>query len=83
MKEFYSPVVSNQASCKNCYDCVNVCPADAIRHTGTGLNFDRIGCAGYSLKEGECLECITVCKPGAISMRIFVKDGDGEPVRKT
>jgi ferredoxin len=79
----YLPQASHEVSCKNCIDCVNACPVKAIRNSGKGLIFDRVGCAEYVAKMEECLECITVCKAGAISMKCFVKDTEGKWVRET
>lgn len=79
-KKFYSPVITLVEVCHKCRACVYKCPAEAIVFGVGELLVDRKKCAEYifSTEEHECLECAMECHTGALSLKLFEINEEGE-----
>ena len=79
-KIFYSPIITLVEVCHKCRACVYVCKAKAIKFGVGELIVNRNKCAEYifSTEDNECIECISECHTGAISLKPFEINEDGE-----
>ena len=55
------PVVDDD-KCKLCGECWQICPAETIRHSARGIQFDYAGCI-------RCYCCLEICPHGAIGAK--------------
>jgi len=77
-KIFYSPIMTIVEICHKCRACVRACPVEAIIFGVGEVIVDRKKCADYYFSHGEeCIECVSECHTGAISLKPFIIDENG------
>ncbi len=78
---FYSPIIKFISACHKCRACVHACPIKAIEWGVGELIVNRVACAQYVLKKGECLNCAAACYRGALTLEKYkITDGKIEKV---
>lgn len=57
----FPEIVYNASKCIKCYNCIEVCPVEALSQNQNGISIDREKCDG-------CRECAEICYSGALEL---------------
>jgi len=80
-QRFFSPQIKVVQVCHKCRACVYACPIRAIEWGVGEVIVDRLACAHYVLKKGECFSCAAACRQGALVLEEYkLVDGIVEKV---
>ncbi|MHA1794241.1 MAG: 4Fe-4S binding protein [Promethearchaeota archaeon] len=76
---FFSPIMVEPEKCGSCRACKAACPVHAIDIKVTGATVDREACLKVvQSQDGECFECLLVCRYNVLKLVKFKKTSSGD-----